>query len=233
MTSRTGPIPGWLGSLTNLRSVHLGHNDLSGPLPAELGRLANLRELNLRVNRLTGQVPAALTDLGELLTFDVLLTDVCVPSGPAFQRWRAAIEARGGRFAGASCDGHSGTGSVLQYDVAPDVPRRELEPIKEGIWIAQGFLSSSMGGDIPANVKRGITVKVVATGMGNQERGGGGACCTGLDDSGARPFFDVRHPHWLNQPRGDLGDKPFVPGPFGRRRYPTAAARAALSFSRT
>ena len=199
LTNRTGRIPGWLGSLTNLRRVQLGYNDLTGPLPAELGRLANLRELNLRVNRLTGPIPVALTDLGELLTFDVLLTDVCVPSGPAFQRWRAAIKARGGRFAGASCDDHSGTGTLLQYDVAPNVPPRDLELIKEGISIAQGFLASRMGGDIPVNVQLGITVKIVATGMGNQERGGGGACCTGLDESGARPFFDVRHPDWPNQ----------------------------------
>ena len=200
-TNRTGPIPGWLGSLTNLRSVHLGHNDLTGPLPAELGRLANLRELNLRFNPLTGPIPVALTDLGKLLTFDVWLTDVCIPSGPAFQRWRAAIMARGGTFAGVSCDDHSGTGTLLQYDVAPNVPPRELELIKEGISRAQGFLASRMGGDIPVYVKRGITVKVVATGMGNQEPWGGGACCTGLAEYGTRPrpFFDVRHPHWPNQ----------------------------------
>ena len=199
-TNRTGPIPGWLGNLTNLRSVNLGHDDLTGPLPAELGRLANLRELNLRLNNhLTGPVPVALTDLGELLTFDVLLTDVCVPSGPAFQRWRAAIMARGGTFAGVSCDDPSGTGTLLQYDVAPNVPARELEPIKEGISKAQDFLASRMGGDIPVNVQLGITVKVVATGMGNPDRWADGACCTGLDETGARPFFDVRHPGWLNR----------------------------------
>ncbi len=90
-------------------------------------------------------------------------------------------------------------GTLLQYDVAPDVPARELEAIKEGISKAQDFLADWVGGDIPVNVQLGITVKVVATGMGNQERGGGGACCTGLDESGARPFFDVRHPHWVNQ----------------------------------
>ena len=112
-SNRTGPIPGWLGSLTHLRWVHLGHNDLTGPLPAELGRLASLRELTLRDNPLTGPVPVALTDLGELLRFDVSQTDVCVPSGPAFQRWRAAIKARGGRFAGASCDDHAGDRAVL------------------------------------------------------------------------------------------------------------------------
>ena len=112
-TNRTGPIPGWLGSLTNLRWVHLGANDLTGPLPGELGRLVNLRELNLRDNRLTGPIPAALTKLGELVWFDVSQTDVCVPSDPAFRRWRAAIEARGGRFAGTACDDHAGDRAAL------------------------------------------------------------------------------------------------------------------------
>ena len=103
-----------------------------------------------------------------------------------------------------------GTGTLLQYDVAPNVRALELEPIREGISKAQDFLASRMGGDIPVNVQLGITVKVVATGMGNQERGGGGACCTGLDESGARPFFDVRHPDWLNRPSlwgADLGQQ--------------------------
>ena len=111
--NRAGPLPGWLGSLTNLRWVHLGHNDLTGPLPAELGRLGNLRDLNLRDNGLTGPIPAALTNLGELVTFDVSQTDVCVPSDPAFQRWKAGIAARGGRFAGAACDDHADDRAVL------------------------------------------------------------------------------------------------------------------------
>ena len=195
----TGSLPAELGRLANLRELNLRYNDLTGPLPAELGRLANLRELSLRFNRLTGPIPVTLTDLGELLTFDVLATDVCVPPGPAFRRWRAAIEARGGRFAGVSCNGHSGTGTALQYDVAHDVPPRELEAIREGIEKAQGFLASRVGGDIPVNIQLGITVKVVATGMGNQHRWAGGACCTGHDENGARPFFDVEHSDWLNR----------------------------------
>ena len=93
----------------------------------------------------------------------------------------------------------SGTGTLLQYDVAPDVPARELELIKEGISKAQDFLASRMGGDIPVNVQLGITVKVVATGMGNTDRWGDGACCTGLDETGARPFFDVKHPGYLRR----------------------------------
>ena len=108
-TNRTGSIPSWLvGNLLDLDWLNLDYNDLTGPLPAELGGLANLRELNLRDNRLTGPIPVALTDLGELLTFDVSQTGACVPSGPAFERWRAAIEARGAWFAGAWCDVFAG-----------------------------------------------------------------------------------------------------------------------------
>ena len=92
-----------------------------------------------------------------------------------------------------------GTGTLLQYDVAANVPARELEPIREGISKAQDFLASRVGGDIPVNVQLGITVKVVATGMGNQDRWAGGSCCTGLDETGARPFFDVKSPGWLNR----------------------------------
>ena len=112
-TNRTGSLPPWLGNLPNLGYLWLNDNDLTGPLPAELGRLANLRELSLGDNRLTGPIPAALTNLGELVWFDVSRTDVCIPSDPAFRRWKAEIEARGGRFAGASCDDHAGDRAVL------------------------------------------------------------------------------------------------------------------------
>ena len=55
----------------------------------------------------------ALTNLGALLTFDVSETNACVPSGAAFQQWRAAIEARGGRFSASSCDDHAGDRAAL------------------------------------------------------------------------------------------------------------------------
>lgn len=87
-------------------------------------------------------------------------------------------------------------GTILRFDVAPDVPAAELAVIKDGISKGQAFLAAEAGGDIPVDTQLRITVKVVATGLGNQDLGGGGSCCTGLDPSGARPFFDVRHPHW-------------------------------------
>ena len=108
-----GPIPSWLSGLTNLEELSLGRTNRTGSIPSWLGNLLDLKWLDLRDNRLTGPIPVALTDLGELLMFDVSQTDVCVPSDPAFRRWKAAIEARGGRFAGASCDDHAGDRAVL------------------------------------------------------------------------------------------------------------------------
>ena len=109
----TGPIPEALGRLVNLWELWLDENDLTGPIPAALGRLENLEWLGLSRNALTGPIPVALTDLGKLLLFDVSQTDVCIPSDPAFRRWKAAIEARGGRFVGGSCDDHAGDRAVL------------------------------------------------------------------------------------------------------------------------
>lgn len=119
----------------------------------------------------------------------------------------------GGAEVRATYQGVSGTtavmvtppegGTILKYDVAPEVPAQELVAIKEGIAKGQTFLNAEVGGDIPVDTQLRITVKVVATGLGNQDRGGGGACCTALDPSGARPFFDVRHPHWdISRPPG-------------------------------
>ena len=66
--------------------------------------------------------------------------------------------------------------------------------------MAQDFLDSDLGGGIPSEVRQGMLVKIVATGQGNEERWGGGACCTSLSETGGvstmRPFFDVAHPHW-------------------------------------
>src|SRR5581483_4054157 len=93
----------------------------------------------------------------------------------------------------------SAEATLLTYDVGPDVPAADLNDIKTGILDAQRFFDAQLGGDISINQKVAITVKVVATGLGNQDPGGGGACCTGLAASGARPFFDVRHPQWISQ----------------------------------
>ena len=62
----TGPIPGDLGNLTNLRWLSLGGNELTGPIPANLGNLSNLVGLSLGGNELTGPIPDALGSLPSL-----------------------------------------------------------------------------------------------------------------------------------------------------------------------
>ena len=90
--------------------------------------------------------------------------------------------------------------SGLIFDVAEDVPDEDLQTIKSGIEIVRIYIQEFLGGDIPAEISSTTTVKVVATGLGNQEPGGGGACCTAFSEenpSGARLFFDVLHPQWI------------------------------------
>ena len=90
--------------------------------------------------------------------------------------------------------------SSINYDITPNVPERQEQIIKTGLQIAQDFLDSELGGGISTEARKNIMVKIVATGRGNEERGGGGACCTAFSETGGvstmRPFFDVAHPHW-------------------------------------
>ena len=88
----------------------------------------------------------------------------------------------------------------IYHDIAPDVPADQVEIITTGLQTAQDFLHGELGGGIPEDARSEITVKIVATGRGNEERGCGGACCTALSSTSGpltmRPFFDVAHPHW-------------------------------------
>lgn len=93
------------------------------------------------------------------------------------------------------------SGAGLRWDIAADVPKDQVAIIKGGVVLAQSFLDSQLGGGLPAAVRSATTFKVVATGLGNQEPGGGGSCCTGLalgpnNTSLLRPFIDVKHPDW-------------------------------------
>ena len=55
-----GPIHAGLGSLAELREVHLVRNMLSGPLNHTLTKLTKLESLRVNDNRLDGTVPAYL-----------------------------------------------------------------------------------------------------------------------------------------------------------------------------
>ena len=86
--------------------------------------------------------------------------------------------------------------SLLEFDIGVGVLRSQVELIQRGIDFARAYMQDVVGGDIAPDIRSSITIKIVATGKGNQAPGGGGACCTGLDETGPRPFFDVKHPEW-------------------------------------
>jgi hypothetical protein len=88
------------------------------------------------------------------------------------------------------------------FDVAGNVPDDQVDLIKQGLALAQDYLERVMGGGIPHDVRAGITVKIVNTGLGNQEPGGGGGVATALDAGGIRPFFDVGHVQWVQHLEG-------------------------------
>lgn len=91
---------------------------------------------------------------------------------------------------------------ALLFDVADDVPPAELALVRNGISLGQQYLAANVGGDIPEANKSRVTIKVVATGLGNPNPGSAGSGCTALDSNGlARPFFDVRHQCWNAAPR--------------------------------
>ena len=59
----SGPIPSWLGGLTELTWLRLADNRLSGEIPAELANLTALTSLNLNGNELSGPIPSWLGGL--------------------------------------------------------------------------------------------------------------------------------------------------------------------------
>ena len=67
----TGTIPGELGNLSSLSSLHLDDNNLTGTIPGELGSLSNLSELDLADNALTGAIPRELGNLSSLTWLDL------------------------------------------------------------------------------------------------------------------------------------------------------------------
>jgi hypothetical protein len=84
----------------------------------------------------------------------------------------------------------------MRYDIASNVPLTEVDVIKTGMSRADSFVERHIGGGIPEARLKKITVKIVATGRGNEERGGGGASATAFSGATPRPFFDVKHIQW-------------------------------------
>ena len=87
----------------------------------------------------------------------------------------------------------------IRARIADDVPKSELKVVLEGFDLAERYFSQVIGVNLSDRQKNRWRIKIVATGRGNTERGGGGSCCTAFSESnkrGPRIFLDVRHPHW-------------------------------------
>ena len=94
-----GPIPPEFGDLRELSTLVLSYNQLTGPIPPELGNLVELWWLFLLDNPLSGSVPATITRLTALQILDISKTEICVPTGSAFDAWLASVES----FRGVRC----------------------------------------------------------------------------------------------------------------------------------
>ena len=100
--------------------------------------------------------------------------------------------------------------SGMQFNIGTGVPNSAVNVMSNGISLARSHLNESLSGDIALAYRQSSEVKMVATGDGNQERGGGGSCCTALAESTpyGRIFIDVLHPDWLGEsPLGWINDR--------------------------
>lgn len=90
----------------------------------------------------------------------------------------------------------------FRADIAKNVAEKQRRVIEEGLILAESYYAKVLGLRLSTPQKDLWRLKVVATGKGNTERGGGGSCCTAFSQThraGPRLFIDVRHKHWANQ----------------------------------
>ncbi|KAG6467398.1 hypothetical protein ZIOFF_074781 [Zingiber officinale] len=70
------PIPGSIGSLTQLQHLDLSHYSFKGEIPYQLGNLSNLRYLSLFFNKISGQIPASFAQLRNLQFLDLSMNSI-------------------------------------------------------------------------------------------------------------------------------------------------------------
>jgi hypothetical protein len=114
-TNRNGPLPAFLGSMTELILLDLDDNQLLSELPSELGQLVNLQFLLLNRNQLYGNIPAEFSGMTSLrvafLDHNSLIGSVApLCDLPNFNE--AAGDADGTELLIADCEGVEGTDTV-------------------------------------------------------------------------------------------------------------------------
>jgi len=80
----TGPIPEYMGELTNIVFLDLSENKFTGPVPDGIGQLKAVQNLYLYNNQLSGKFPTAICDLYNSLPNPVGGLGVCLMNGNNF-----------------------------------------------------------------------------------------------------------------------------------------------------
>lgn len=163
-----------------------------GAIDGDIGRRSiAASELYAKANGLVSRVPALTPDSAD--------------------RWCRGLAQRDGRLAPflvaalQQVDQQNaayGSAGDFQYLVEGAVPDDQIDLIKTGLQRAEAFLEAELGGGIPADVRKTVTVKIVATGRGNEEPGGGNGAATAFAEKKLRPFFDVKNAQWNQNTQG-------------------------------
>ena len=167
----SGPIPSELGQLEHLFVLDLGHGQLSGAIPPELGQLTQLARLHLGTNKLSGAIPRDLQQLSRLTSFDLRDTDVCVPTGDAFQTWLDTITT----FlpSGLICDGtrqvlFSASSYAVREGEAVTVAIRLIDQTGDPVRSAEIALTATPGGGATAADYSGVPESVTIMAPANE-----------------------------------------------------------------
>ncbi len=91
----------------------------------------------------------------------------------------------------------------VTFDISSDIPMQDIEEIQTGLELARIYLRDYLGGDISSDFQKELTIRIVATGLGDQSLGGGGNCCT-FSRNEMYIFFDVKHMHWARTEKPNL-----------------------------
>ena len=98
-------------------------------------------------------------------------------------------------------DNKASAQSKYKWQIANNVPQNELTTIQSGIKRAENYFQNILQLSPTEFVPNRITMKIVATGKGDQESSSG-SCCVVHKRSGKQAvqiFLDVAHPHWVDR----------------------------------
>lgn len=187
----------------------------SGPMTEAIAARCVQRELDdlgYAVGTIDGQIGKKSVEAGAHFAADNFMGDeLGVLSGATAELWCNVLAARYSRLSSflekareetALSAATYGTADDFKYDIADNVPPDQVRVIKTALAMAQAYLDSHLGGGLSGAARKRISVKIVATGKGNQEPGGNGGVATAFARSGPRPFFDVANAQWNQDSSG-------------------------------